>query len=343
MRRIFISHKRKNGQASPEAILIKNHLDKQHFYKSFMDVREEYVGEFPKTLVNQINGCDVFIFIIPSDLNLDFLQDRDNWVYKEIKHALYLNECCNKRIKILPISFTKEFVWNKDLDYGDIKSLLNYNILYYDLNQVYSSKSLIRSIGFPKSKYWLPITFLLIFVLLVLFFGKIWIDDKTIQPETKELILGASKYNSLSSYSKNSKEFLNPYLSWYAKIADNKDLSVNKEFNETYLKYAVLKTLVLSYIGFSIGDLEKEQDADYINKLINDCYSNIPEESKNVYSYNGEDIPKRTEIFTSFLDNAITYLQNRTDIKSMPTEFIPLLRQQCLNSLRVNSDNKTNE
>lgn len=43
----FISHKRINGQASPEAILVKKALDTDVTFNAFMDVREEYIGNSP--------------------------------------------------------------------------------------------------------------------------------------------------------------------------------------------------------------------------------------------------------------------------------------------------------
>ena len=55
--KVFISHKRTEGQASTEAILIKEALDKKKVYDSFMDVREDYIGNFPTVLQNKIKDA----------------------------------------------------------------------------------------------------------------------------------------------------------------------------------------------------------------------------------------------------------------------------------------------
>ena len=77
--KVFISHKRTEGQASTEAILIKEALDKKKVYDSFMDVREDYIGNFPTVLQNKIKECDVFIIVFTGD-KADYLQDeKPDW------------------------------------------------------------------------------------------------------------------------------------------------------------------------------------------------------------------------------------------------------------------------
>lgn len=336
MRKIFISHKRENGQSSIEATLIYNQLNKVPFFKPFMDVREPYMGEFPKTLERQITESDVFILIIPSNLNLSFLSDSDNWVHKEIKYVLYLNNHCHKNIKLIPISFRKNFIWDKEIDYSDIKDLLNYNIFYYDTNDTYSKKKLIKSIGFPKSKQLLYLCIGLIALLSIFFLS--FYENSNKSKETSVFVENINKYNSLSSFSQNFAKVLHPYLDWYGDICPDKDISINNEFNETYLKYTILKFIILTYIANSVNDTEAEQDAKYVDELINNCYMNIPPEYKSVWSFNGTTLQQKTETLTHFLDSAIAYLQNRPDLKKLPAEIILHLKQKCLNSLWVSSE-----
>lgn len=71
--KIFVSHKRENGDASADALLIKDYLDKKFLLHTFMDVHEDTLGEFPQRLKEEINSSQTFIFIIPSDGNISFL------------------------------------------------------------------------------------------------------------------------------------------------------------------------------------------------------------------------------------------------------------------------------
>lgn len=124
--KVFISHKRTEGQASTEAILIKEALDKKRVYDSFMDVREDYIGNFPTVLQNKIKECDVFIIVFTGD-KADYLQNENNWVHKEIHYALNYKDLQNKPARIIPIVFNNKFKYPDNDTIHDIKDITNYS------------------------------------------------------------------------------------------------------------------------------------------------------------------------------------------------------------------------
>lgn len=126
----FISHKRMNGQASPEAILIKNALDTDATFNAFMDVREEYIGQFPNKLREKILSSRVFLLILPTTNDISFLFNKGNWVRKEISIALSINEIKDDSIKIIPIAFNKDFTWPDKNELEEISPIVDYNIFY---------------------------------------------------------------------------------------------------------------------------------------------------------------------------------------------------------------------
>ena len=112
--KVFISHKRIDGTASAEAVLLKEFLDSNRYLDVFMDVHEDTLGEFPSFLQKKINDSDIFVFLIPSDGNVSFLYNKDGWVYKEInsattKYLMALGNTNTKPIQLLPITFGKSF------------------------------------------------------------------------------------------------------------------------------------------------------------------------------------------------------------------------------------------
>lgn len=148
--KIFISHKRENGQARPETLLIYSSFESKIKYHARIDVRESYLGSFPDRLRSMIQESDVFIVVLPKDKNLEFLRDSTNWVYQEIQYALTLVK--NGKLQILPVAFTPNFRWaDYQLD-ENISELKNYSIMYFDTNDRDASSKLLDSIKYPISK-----------------------------------------------------------------------------------------------------------------------------------------------------------------------------------------------
>lgn len=107
-----------------------------------------------------------------------------------------------------------------------------------------------------------------------------------------------------------------------------------------YLKYFVFKPLVLAYVALSTGDLEAEQDVDFINNIIDDCYKAIPDNHKNALSYNASNEEERIESLKSYLDIGIQQLQKRNDLTKMQDNYIPLLKATIISSFWGNQTEK---
>ena len=127
--KVFISHKRIEGSASAEAVFLKLLLDKTTFLDAFMDVHEDTLGEFPLVLREKIYQSNSFIFLIPFDGNVSFLNNPDGWVYKEINHATYKymiasGKSPQRPFQILPVTFSNKFEWTSDLPKSISKRLL---------------------------------------------------------------------------------------------------------------------------------------------------------------------------------------------------------------------------
>lgn len=150
--------------------------------------------------------------------------------------------------------------------------------------------------------------------------------------ESNEFVENISKWNSLKSFKDNAGKEGNKYMTWYLKDIDKRDMAQNKEFGEVYLKYFVIKPLVLAYVAFSTGNLEAEQNADFINDIIDDCYKAIPEEHKYAFAFNANKKEQRIESLKSDLDICIQILQNRNDLTKMQDDYIPLLKATILTS-----------
>lgn len=150
--------------------------------------------------------------------------------------------------------------------------------------------------------------------------------------ESNEFVENINKWNSLKSFKDNAGKEGNKYMAWYLKDIDKRDMAQNKEFGEVYLKYFVIKPLVLAYVAFSTGNLEAEQNADFINDIIDDCYKTIPEEHKNSFAFNANKKEQRIESLKSDLDICIQKLQKRNDLTKMQDDYIPLLKATIITS-----------
>ena len=170
---VFISHKRCEGKVSFDASWFEEKLRDRGIYNTFMDVREDYIGNFPKVLSDKIKKSDVFLLVLPSDRDLNYLLDPDNWVHKEIQYALRKKEYDEQSIKIIPVSFKDNVVFPSKKVLGNIADIADYCIIYCDLNdQENSKKRLYNAIGYkPWQCYltWRSIVVAL-FILYSLFF-----------------------------------------------------------------------------------------------------------------------------------------------------------------------------
>ena len=86
------------------------------------------------------------------------------------------------------------------------------------------------------------------------------------------------------------------------------------------------------HVAFSTGNLEAEQNADFINDIIDDCYKAIPEEHKYSFAFNANKKEQRIESLKSDLDICIQILQNINDLTKMQDDYIPLLKATILTS-----------
>lgn len=177
--KVFISHKRIEGTASPEAVLLKQLLDENRFLENFMDVHEDTLGEFPAFLNNKIEESDSFVFLIPSDGNVSFLYNSEGWVYKELfkstsRYLLSLGNKNKQLIQILPITFSKSFEWPDNLP-KSISTIADSEICRLNLNDQLDETHLKLSKALNiKPRYrinWWGIAIFTILATLVTLFG----------------------------------------------------------------------------------------------------------------------------------------------------------------------------
>ena len=85
---IFISYRREGGLQY--AVALQSMLLNMG-YRVFLDVRDLSSGHFDTTLLNRIEACKDFILIL-SDGALERCSQEDDWVCREIQHAIRLNK-----------------------------------------------------------------------------------------------------------------------------------------------------------------------------------------------------------------------------------------------------------
>lgn len=103
----FISYRRETG--SDLASLLKIQLENSYHKKIFLDVKELQVGRFDEALLNRIGETPNFILIL-SKASLDRCDNKNDWLKREIMHALKTNR------NIIPLliegfSFPSEESW----------------------------------------------------------------------------------------------------------------------------------------------------------------------------------------------------------------------------------------
>lgn len=169
--KIFVSHKRHNGEVSTETRLIKRELDANRYkYSTFLDIHEDHLDYFPLRLKKEIENCNVFLWVVPEDGDVSFLLDKNNWVRKEIQTALVQHLLKDNNYKILPVAINRNLNWEKysDAELGEIAEIKNYDIKYLNISSKNISRELYESIGY-KTKDNLHIGNLVVALFLLLF------------------------------------------------------------------------------------------------------------------------------------------------------------------------------
>lgn len=317
----FISHKRINGQASPEAILVKNALDTDATFNAFMDVREEYIGQFPNKLREKILSSRVFLLILPTTNDISFLFNKGNWVRKEISIALSINEIKDDSIKIIPIAFNKDFTWPDKNELEEISPIVDYNIFYYDTNAKESSKKLLKAMKCKPQINWIKVicSFVLMLMLAFLITKVIPVNNEYRYEQSKVYMSKIEKETSFNHYLEAEQDYTNTYLNWvYGQMTTgNKDLKLMKEFNKCYIKGRCVRMIVLAYLAFTNGDLDYVHSQETVNELVEAIYAKIPEENKAIFSYTNDSKLQRKKKLEGVLDISIEYLESKSDLRKL--------------------------
>lgn len=202
--RIFISHKRENGDASSDALLIKQILDKRFLFKTFIDIHQDTTGEFPRLLKEKVMNTQTFILLIPYNGDVSFLYDSNGWVYKEVNYALnkYILSADRKdRVQILPITFSNSFEWPNDIPHG-ISKICDFDICKLHRNDKPSitQEKLLKAIRYnPLKCFNVKIVALLIVTLLCLIICvyKYAENKKSVREQQKRIEFVQSSWHSL--------------------------------------------------------------------------------------------------------------------------------------------------
>lgn len=264
MRRIFISHRRINGQVSSTTRMIVNLLRESLYNKVFLDVDENYATQFPNKLKKEIMECDICVLILPDDGDLSFLYDPKNWVRQEIRLALQENK------PIIPIIIQRNYQWPTDLPepvrglshnkegvYGGL------NISYFDTNHEKESiRSIKEIIQKTKPQNILNLiwgnTLIIISIVCLLLLGIGYWGYTAFYPYTE------SQANELFNKAgrQNANGYIEKAIKNYKKIADF--LGEKRLYNDNYF---ISKFM---YAELSRGNIAPEQSITQFKELINE-------------------------------------------------------------------------
>lgn len=338
-KKVFISHRRNFGQASTEAILIKEMLSKDSGCKIFIDVTEDYLGAFPHTLKSKIAESDAFLLLIPNAHDYSYLCDKDNWVHREIFYALTFKDAKNKPSRIVPVTFDRNFKFPSKEELGDIAEIADYNFIYYDTNSTESANKIKRALGISKNNI-VPYLITSIILIAAFVFGLSMIKPKTadannyIYPESNQFEKNLNRFNTFNQFTDSSGAYVNQYLTWYLSELDNgSDTRMNTEFNEVYIKNYCIRLIVLAYLAFSNSDLDKPFDDAEINKYVNKCFDNIPQEHRYPISLKSKSNEERTKDMETILDVTINTLNTDPTLKSIDDAMLPALKLRLISKI----------
>lgn len=136
--KVFISHDGIDGNVSAEAVLLKQFLDKIDFLDNYMDVDTSISDELPPELSDAIRQSNSFLFLIPFDGDVSYLNNPANRVYKEISDAIFKYNIMpvksgRKTFQILPVTFSNSFEWPDALP-QEISNISQFDICKLNLN-----------------------------------------------------------------------------------------------------------------------------------------------------------------------------------------------------------------
>lgn len=327
---IFISYRREGGYDTAKHLY---DLLTRDGYRVSFDIDTLGDGDFDKQLYERIEQCRDFILIVDQhafDKCIDGNVPKDeDWLRCELSYALENGK------NIIPVflSGVKGFPDNLPNDIAGIVKKQGPEFNRYYFNDFYRGLKK-RFLHKPMSLYGKRILFITVMaaVLCVSAYLISRPAPKYKFKETNEFVECVSKWNSLKSYTENASKEGNKYMTWYLTNIENKDMAQNQEFGEAYLRYIVIKPLVLAYIAFSIKDLEAEQDVDFVNSLIDYCYKAIPADNRTAFSFNSSEEEERINQLKTDLDICIQQLQMRSDLTKLDDDFIPLLKATIISS-----------
>lgn len=330
---IFISYRREGGYDTAKHLY---DLLTRDGYKVSFDIDTLRDGDFDKQLYERIEKCRDFVLIVDQHafdkcLDENIPKDKD-WLRCELSYAL------EKGKNIIPVflSGVKGFPEKLPDDINGVvkKNGPEFNRYYFnDFYRELKNRFLHKTIGLYRKRI---LFFIVMIIILCIFLKYIPYPPHPTSEykykETNEFVEHIDKWNSLKSYKENAGKEGNKYMTWYLTNVERKDMAQNKEFGEVYLKFFLIKPLVLAYISFSTGKVDAEQNVDYVNCLIDYCYKAIPEDNRNALSFNSKENEKRINLLKKNLDICIQQLQKRSDLTKIQDDFIPLLKATIISS-----------
>ena len=137
---IFISYRRKGGEVLAQ--LINENLIKKK-YSVFYDIESLSSELFDERLFAEIESCTDFILILPEGALDRSIEDEDDWVRREIRHAIKHEK------HIIPI-FMRGFEFPNNLP-EDIQDVRRYNGIQFQTMDLFEAK-IYRLCGYLQSK-----------------------------------------------------------------------------------------------------------------------------------------------------------------------------------------------
>lgn len=339
-KKVFISHRRNDGQASTDAILVSECLKRYSSADIFMDVAEEYLGSFPKTLKEKIQKSDAFALVIPKSSDYGYLADPENWVHKEIHYALTYNDASNKPSRIVPVVFDRNFQFPPKEQLGDIAEIADFNFLYFDTNNSEAAHRLVSALGLSRKSIIktaaLAITAILIFIAVVVsLFNCLHVEPSRYRFEkSNELVTELDRFDTFNEFSDSCDVYVKNYIDWYLEtLSEGKDLEKNAEFNDVYIKEYCIRYIVMIYWALTNDDLDKSISKEVLDEYINSCYSQIPQEAKYPISLQSIDSETRTRDFNTIIDSTLATLESDPRLQSMPESMLQVLKDKLISKL----------
>ena len=141
--------------------------------------------------------------------------------------------------------------------------------------------------------------------------------------------------NSLQAFSSEANKIQSKYLSWYLTELNqgHKDVALNRDFNEYYLKEWCIRMTVLSYLANTSGDLNLQQDTDLVNELINYCYDKLPDRLRYPIGLNHNGTHSVRHSLSASLDILLERLNNHPESKGINKTFIPQFKEAFMNKI----------